>query len=245
MQHFTDAGAAGATSSVGRHEHETPPPSLASFSFDPPSASDGLKNAPPSAFSAWFSSSARGARAGMEPYRFQVWLLFGCRMVQTIVRMTISPLLIYICDEFECTAQRKGGLLSAYSLGYFCTQILGGLAADVVGPRAVMTAALVLSALATLAAPGRRALGLSGVYATALSRARARPALPRERRLPLALAPERRARVDVEHARLGHQRPARSSRWAQRLAPARVRLARARSAATASSRSRTPARGPR
>ena len=169
MQHFTDAGAAGATSSVGRHEHATPPPSLASFSFDPPSASDGLKNAPPSAFSAWFSSSARGARAGMEPYRFQVWLLFGCRMVQTIVRMTISPLLIYICDEFECSAQRKGGLLSAYSLGYFCTQILGGLAADVVGPRAVMTVALVASALATLATPeASAALGLSGVYATAL-----------------------------------------------------------------------------
>ena len=93
----------------------------------------------------------------------------GGRSITGLSAMTISPLLIYICDEFECSAQRKGGLLSAYSLGYFCTQILGGLAADVVGPRAVMTAALVLSALATLATPEASAsLGLAGVYATAL-----------------------------------------------------------------------------
>ena len=44
MPNLSDAGA---TCSVGRHENETPQPSLASLSFDPPSADDGIPEAPP------------------------------------------------------------------------------------------------------------------------------------------------------------------------------------------------------
>ena len=42
----------------------------------------------------------------------------------------------------------KGVLLSAFPLGYLSTQLLGGWAADLIGPRIVITAAISLSALA-------------------------------------------------------------------------------------------------
>ena len=50
--------------------------------------------------------------------RTQVYLLFGSRLVQTIVRMAMGPLVVYVCEEMQCDVSTKGTLLSAYSLGY-------------------------------------------------------------------------------------------------------------------------------
>ena len=57
----------------------------------------------------------------MEQWEVQLWLLFGCRLVQTVMRLAMGPLLVYICKDFECSATDKGGLLSAFSLGWCLT----------------------------------------------------------------------------------------------------------------------------
>ena len=56
-----DVSDSGATSSVGRREYVTPPPPLASVSFDPPSDEDDIKKAPPC--SAERVDALAGARA--------------------------------------------------------------------------------------------------------------------------------------------------------------------------------------
>ena len=48
----------------------------------------------------------------MEIWELQLWLLFGCRMVQTVMRLAMGPLLVYMCKDFTCTATDKGSLLS-------------------------------------------------------------------------------------------------------------------------------------
>lgn len=78
-----------------------------------------------------------------------MWLQFGCRLVQTILRMALGPLLVSICDPssggFSCSARDKGNLLSGFSLGYLSTQVLGGIAADRYGPRNLTSLALVVA----------------------------------------------------------------------------------------------------
>ena len=83
MQHFT-AGDAGATSSVGRHEKDTPPPSLASLSFEPPSDDDGVKiKAPPCS-----ACNRRSDSAGLTRHR--VCVLGGGSFGSAIARIVAS-----------------------------------------------------------------------------------------------------------------------------------------------------------
>jgi ACS family hexuronate transporter-like MFS transporter len=80
-----------------------------------------------------------------------------CRVVDTIMRMLMAPAVIFI-NFPDGGAIDNGKLLSAFPLGYLLTQYVGGFAADVVGPRLVISACmalgavcLVLSAMATSA----------------------------------------------------------------------------------------------
>ena len=55
----------------------------------------------------------------------QLILLFGSRLVQSVMRMTMGPLVVFICEDtiMDCTPSSKGALLSAFSLGYITTQV--------------------------------------------------------------------------------------------------------------------------
>ncbi|KAL1529108.1 hypothetical protein AB1Y20_000068 [Prymnesium parvum] len=70
----------------------------------------------------------------------QLYLLFGSRLVQTVCRMAMGPLLLSICQSegFKCSASTKGALLSAFALGYLSSQVVGGALADVIGAEAVI-----------------------------------------------------------------------------------------------------------
>eukprot|EP00930_Biecheleria_cincta_P024637 TRINITY_DN17620_c0_g1_i1.p1 TRINITY_DN17620_c0_g1~~TRINITY_DN17620_c0_g1_i1.p1 ORF type:complete len:464 (+),score=58.91 TRINITY_DN17620_c0_g1_i1:45-1394(+) len=71
--------------------------------------------------------------------RVQILLLFASRLVQTTMRMAMGPLLFYVCEDLHCATADLGQLLSAFSLGYVATQVLGGALADKVGPKVVIT----------------------------------------------------------------------------------------------------------
>jgi sugar phosphate permease len=98
-------------------------------------------------------------------WEIQVWLLFGSRAVQTILRMALGPLLVFICEDQECSATDKGKLLSAFSLGYFSTQILGGALGDAIGARSVIAWSHILAGLC-LAGTGKamEKNGLQGLW---------------------------------------------------------------------------------
>lgn len=74
----------------------------------------------------------------MSASRVQILLLFASRLVQTTMRMAMGPLLVYICEDLQCETADLGQLLSAFSLGYVGTQVLGGALADKVGPKIVI-----------------------------------------------------------------------------------------------------------
>jgi len=80
-------------------------------------------------------------------------LLFGSRVVQTIMRQALAPLMIYLCYDISCTPQDQGKMLSSFSLGYVSTQVIGGLLADKVGGKVVVFGATLLAGIATLATP--------------------------------------------------------------------------------------------
>ena len=103
-------------------------------------------------------------------WELQVWLLFGVRFVQTIQRMAMGPLLVFICSSDElgpCTATQKGSLLAAFSLGYVSTQVLGGIVADAVGPRIVICFAILCGSVACFATPEATVMfgGIRGLWA--------------------------------------------------------------------------------
>ena len=101
-------------------------------------------------------------------WEVQVYLLFGCRLFQTLGRMAMGPLLVFVCasDGYTCTARDKGALLGAFSLGYVSTQIVGGVLADRLGPRLVISGAILIAGVACFATPdGGRLGGLSGLWA--------------------------------------------------------------------------------
>jgi MFS family permease len=89
----------------------------------------------------------------MQVRNIQVWLLLGCRVVETINRMAMGPLVVFMCEEMTCDASNKGSLLSAFSLGYVTTQVAGGALADKVGPKALISFAMFGAGLATIATP--------------------------------------------------------------------------------------------
>ena len=83
----------------------------------------------------------------------QLGLLFGCRVVQTMMRLALGPIIVYVCEDeaMQCTASTRASLLSAFSLGYILTQVAGGALADVIGPSNVILLAMILAALCTFA----------------------------------------------------------------------------------------------
>ncbi|CAE7611502.1 PHT4 [Symbiodinium natans] len=81
------------------------------------------------------------------------------------MRNALSPLLVFMAAELDLTTSQKGNLLSAIAAGYFFTQVPGGVLADWLGAKNVMTAALTLSALCCLLLPVVvDSLGLSGLW---------------------------------------------------------------------------------
>lgn len=98
-------------------------------------------------------------------WELQVWLLLGSRAVQTIMRMALGPLLVYLCSELSCTASSKGEALSAFSLGYFSTQILGGVLGDYAGARTIIGISHVVAGLVMAFTPEFvDAAGLAGLW---------------------------------------------------------------------------------
>ena len=104
-------------------------------------ARGGLGSAPLLAATNLAKPPAKGVLSALQavPARnVQLYLLFGSRLVQSIMRMAMGPLLVYMCEDpsLGCDASTKGLLLSAFSLGYLMTQVAGGVLADKVGPKA-------------------------------------------------------------------------------------------------------------
>ena len=178
--------------------------------------------------------------------RTQVYLLFGSRLVQTIVRMAMGPLVVYVCEEMQCDVSTKGTLLSAYSLGYLTSQLAGGVLADRIGAKGVVLLASLLGGLLTLLSAGAKDISslwlmqvLLGVSQGPLfptsgarrrDRARLRAASPRPPRrapptadrsgLPRGLDAARRARLRLHAPRHRHHR--RLARRAAVLRPPRL-----------------------
>ena len=178
--------------------------------------------------------------------RTQVYLLFGSRLVQTIVRMAMGPLVVYVCEEMQCDVSTKGTLLSAYSLGYLTSQLAGGVLADRIGAKGVVLLASLLGGLLTLLSAGAKDISslwlmqvLLGVSQGPLfptsgarrrDRARLRAASPRPPRrapptadrsgLPRGLDTARRARLRLHAPRHRHHR--RLARRAAVLRPPRL-----------------------
>lgn len=96
-----------------------------------------------------------------------ILLVFGCRLVQTILRMAMGALVIYICESYTCDAAWKGYLLSAHAFGYCTTQIIGGQIADRIGGQRVVYVSMLVSgiALASTSIAAAR-LGLVGIAIT-------------------------------------------------------------------------------
>jgi predicted MFS family arabinose efflux permease len=87
----------------------------------------------------------------MQVRKVQVWLLFSLRMVQTIMRTALAPLIVFICDDLECTGS-KGVMLSAFSLGYVSTQVIGGVLADKCDQKMVIFVGTFLAGVMTICA---------------------------------------------------------------------------------------------
>mmetsp|Transcript_109574 Transcript_109574/g.244658 ORF Transcript_109574/g.244658 Transcript_109574/m.244658 type:complete len:464 (+) Transcript_109574:71-1462(+) len=101
---------------------------------------------------------------GLQEKRLLVLLVFGCRLSQTVLRMSIGALVIYICEDYGCGDSSKGWLLSAHAFGYCTTQILGGQLADRCGGRSVVGASLGLAGFALACTPALgHAFGLYGI----------------------------------------------------------------------------------
>lgn len=68
----------------------------------------------------------------------QVYLVFGARLIQTLLRTALGPLIIFVCADTECDdSGSKGSILAAFSLGYLSTQIVGGMLGDRFGTKPV------------------------------------------------------------------------------------------------------------
>lgn len=99
-----------------------------------------------------------------------VLLVFGCRFVQTVMRMAVGALVVYICEGHSCSTAAKGWILSAHAFGYCTTQILGGVMAGQVGGCYVTGVALALAGLALAVTPIAVAmLGLWGIVVTQIA----------------------------------------------------------------------------
>jgi len=83
----------------------------------------------------------------------QCLLLLGTRVFQQANRNTTGLLLVFMSGDEPISMSQKGRILSAVAVGYFLTQVPGGVLADRVGAKNVITCALTMSALCILAVP--------------------------------------------------------------------------------------------
>jgi len=74
-----------------------------------------------------------------------------------------------MAKDIDVSISQKGMLLSAIAAGYFFTQVPGGALADKMGAKNVITIALMLSALCSIAVPTAvESFGITGLYYTFL-----------------------------------------------------------------------------
>ena len=96
----------------------------------------------------------------MKVRHLQCYLLMAARLFCQSLRTSIGPLVPAMSAEMGFDTAAKASLLGAFSLGYGLTQIPGGELADRLGGKPVITAGILVSALAALAAPALSASGL-------------------------------------------------------------------------------------
>ena len=80
----------------------------------------------------------------------QCYLLLLARTFQQFMRNILAALLVVMPDEVR---EQKGAILSAVAAGYLLTQVPGGVLADKIGAKNVVTMAMLGSALSCLAIP--------------------------------------------------------------------------------------------
>ncbi|KAL1525626.1 hypothetical protein AB1Y20_020479 [Prymnesium parvum] len=91
-------------------------------------------------------------------------LLCATRAVVQACRMVWPPLVVLIAAEFSLSLVEQATLLSGFPLGYMCTQVVGGIAADRFGGKPVQTASLAAFALVMLCAATARSEQLYFLY---------------------------------------------------------------------------------
>lgn len=75
------------------------------------------------------------------------------------MRNMLAPLIIHIAKEWDLSVMERGTLIGAVAMGYFPTQLPGGMLADVIGTRAVIALSMGMSALCCVALPTAANLG--------------------------------------------------------------------------------------
>ncbi|KAH8060232.1 hypothetical protein JL722_5198 [Aureococcus anophagefferens] len=94
------------------------------------------------------------ARAASRALAAAAAALDGAAFLDSVMRMAMGPLVVYVCGDLECGPEARGSLLSAFALGYLVTQIPGGYASDLLGSRAVVAGAVVVAGLLTFLGGG-------------------------------------------------------------------------------------------
>ncbi|KAL3902270.1 MAG: hypothetical protein SGPRY_012134, partial [Prymnesium sp.] len=73
-------------------------------------------------------------------------LLCATRACVQACRMVWAPLAVIIAEEYSLSLVEQASLLSGFPLGYMCTQVLGGIAADRFGGKPVQSLTLLVFA---------------------------------------------------------------------------------------------------
>jgi MFS family permease len=112
------------------------------------------------------SSGCHSEHSSKLPGRWlQCLLLSGGRAVSNAVRLSLAPLAVFIAVETNLTALEQGHIIGAFALGYMCTQVLGGMLADMYGGKHPQTAALLVSGCGFVAVPNvMETFGPSGLF---------------------------------------------------------------------------------
>lgn len=99
------------------------------------------------------SSEAAVSESGREPRRRRylvLAILFACYLICYTDRMAIATAIPFIAKDFGLSPLGMGGVMSAFFIGYALTQMPGGMLADAVGPRRVMTVSILCWSFFTL-----------------------------------------------------------------------------------------------
>ncbi|WP_246289253.1 MFS transporter [Rhizobium indigoferae] len=80
-----------------------------------------------------------------------VAMLFICWVVGFLDKTAINIAIIPIVDEFHLTSEQSGMIISAFFLAYSLTQLIGGYLVDRLGTRSVLTSAVGIWSIGTIA----------------------------------------------------------------------------------------------